>query len=351
MMVLQSSAMELEPPLVRAPEFPEADWVNTTVPLTLAGLRGQIVLVDIWDFSCVNCLRTLPYLRAWHERYSESGVVLVGVHAPEFRFGRSLDQVRAAAGRLGVRWPVILDNELRLCSAYANTVRPSLHLLDTAGYIRFRHRGEGNYTAIERAIQRLIAESGRPVPFDQPVPPVRPEDAPGAICPPTTPDLRIDAIGNPGPLLTVPTLFEVPSRRSDGHFYLEGLWRPVDEGWVLAGERGEIVLPYRAASVFAVLAASPDPVDFALSLYNPVEVQLIQDNLPLPKDHFAEDVFLAEGQARVRVDVPRLYALVRNPDVQRRELRLLVRGQGLTLYAFSFGSCVSGAGDFHRPTE
>lgn len=338
--MLESSAMELEPPLVRAPEFPEADWINTASPLTLAWLRGQVVLVDIWDFTCVNCLRTLPYLRAWHDRYSESGLVLVGVHAPQFRFGWSLDQVRAAVGRLGIRWPVILDNEHRLWNAYANAVWPSLYLLDAAGYIRFRHQGEGNYAAIERAIQRLLSESGQPVPFDQPVPPVRPEDAPGALCPPTTPELHMDAIGNRGPLATVPTLFEAPSRRSEGHFYLEGLWRAVDEGWVLSGEKGEVILPYHAASVNAVLAASPDPVDFALSLFNPVEVQLIQDNLPLPKDHFAEDVFLAEGQARVRVDVPRLYALVRNPDVQRRELRLQVRGQGLTLYAFSFGSCV-----------
>lgn len=343
--------MELEPPLVRAPEFPEADWINTASPLRLAGLRGQVVLIDIWDFTCVNCLRTLPYLRAWDERYRESGVALVGVHSPEFRFGRSLDQVRAAVGRLGIRWPVILDNEFRLWQAYANSVWPSLYLLDGAGYIRFRQRGEGNYAAIERAIQQLLAEGGRSIPFDEPVPPIRPEDAPGVICPPTTPELHMDAIGNPGLLATVPTLLKAPPLRCDGRFYLEGLWRAVDEGWALAGERGEIILPYHAASVSAVLAASPDPVDFALSLYNPVEVQLIQDNLPLPKDHFAEDVLLAEGQARVRVDVPRLYALVRNPDVQWRELRLQVRGQGLTLYAFSFGSCARAVSDPLRAME
>ncbi|MEW6567905.1 MAG: hypothetical protein AB1449_07020 [Chloroflexota bacterium] len=299
----------------------------------------------------MNCLRTLPYLRAWHERYADVGLEVVGVHAPEFRFARSREQVRAAVGRLGMRWPVMLDNEFRLWSAYANSYWPSLYLIDTAGYIRFRHAGEGNYAAIERAIQRLLAESGKAVPFDEVVPPVRPEDAPGALCLPTTPELHMDAIGNPGPLATVPMLFAAPPQRSDGHFYLEGLWRAVDEGWTLAGEQGGIVLPYHAASVNAVLAASPDPVDFALSLYNPAEVQLSQDGQPLPKDHFAEDVYLAQGQARVRVDVPRMYALVRNPDVRQRELRLDVRGQGLTLYAFSFGSCLAGEIDSLRPLE
>ncbi len=343
--------MELEPPLNPAPEFPEADWINTVSPLSLAGLRGQVVLVSIWDFTRVDCLRILPYLRAWHERYSDSGLALVGVHVPEFRFERDPAQVRAAAARLGVRWPVILDNEFRLWAAYAHCALPSLYLLDPAGYVRFRHTGPAHYTAIEIAIQRLLCESGRTVSHDQPVPPVRPEDVPGVHCPPTTPELHMGAIGNPGLLANIPTLLRAPARREDGHFYLEGLWRAVDEGWTLAGEKGEILLPYHAASVNAVLAASPDPVDFILSLYNPVEVTLVQDNLPLPKDHFAEDVFLAEGQARVRVDVPRLYALVRNPDVQRRELRLQARGRGLTLYAFSFGSCAVPARDSLHTTE
>lgn len=343
--------MELEPPLVPAPEFPEAEWINTLSPLTLAGLRGQVVLIHIWDFTHVKCLHLLPYLRAWHERYDQAGVVLVGIHSPGFRFARSLAQVRAAAGRLGIRWPVLLDNEFRLWIAYGSVSWPSVYLLDPAGYIRFRHSGESDYAAIERAILRLLVESGRTVPYDQPVPPVRPEDFPGSHSSPTTPELNMEDLGNPVPLASIPTLFRAPLRRLDGRFYLEGLWRAVDEGWALMGEHGEILLPYHAARVNAVLAASPDPVDFALSLYNPVEVTLIQDNLPLPKDHFAEDVFLAEGQARVRVEVPRLYALVRNPDVERRELRLQVRGRGLTLYAFSFESCAHLAGAPLRTME
>lgn len=273
------------------------------------------------------------------------------MHAPEFRFARNREQVKAAVGRLGIRWPVVLDNDFRIWGAYTNRYWPSLYLIDPGGYIRFRHAGEGNYAVIERSIQGLIAESGNVVPHHEPVPPIRPEDVPGAVCVPTTPELRMDSIGNPEPPMTVPTIVTAPQARRDGEFYLDGLWRAVEEGWTLSGESGCIVLPYHAAAVNAVLAASPDMVDFALSLYNPVEVQLTQDGLQLPKDHFAEDVYLADGQARVRVDVPRMYALVRSPDVRRRELQLEVRGRGLTLYAFSFGSCLAGESDTSLPME
>lgn len=333
--------MTLQRPTVHAPEFPPAVWVNTPTPLTMAGLRGRVVLIDIWDFTCVNCLRTLPYLRAWYERYNDLGLEIVGVHTPEFSFARDREWVEAAVGRLGIRWPVVLDNDQAIWTAYANRYWPTVYLIDAQGYVRYRHIGEGGYAQTERAIQALLQEQHPDWTPPEPVPPVRPEDAPDAVCYPTTPELHIDSIGNPQRPLDVPLLFLAPPVRSEGAFYLQGLWRAAGDGLTLAGEEGEILLPYQAASVNAVLSPSPDPVTLALHLTEPLHVELTLDAQPLPPEAYGEDVYRHEQRARVLVDSPRMYQLVRHPDLERHELGLRVRGRGFTFYAFSFGSCVA----------
>jgi hypothetical protein len=335
--------VDLDRPPVHPPEFPEATWIHTPTPLSLAGLRGRAVLVHIWDFTSIHSMRTLPYLRAWHERYSDLGLVIIGVHIPTFAFGRSRAQVEAAAGRLGIRWPIVLDNDRRVWQAYACHACPSLYLIDGDGTIRYQQVGEGAYRDIELAIQALLSTMNPARVFPAPLPPVRAEDAPGVQCWPTTADLETAELTGPAPVVALPLLFEPPADRSDGRFYLEGLWRWAENGLTLAGQRGAILLPYHAASVHAVLSPSPGPVELDLGLKDPLEVLLVQDGEPLPREAFAEDVFLTGGQAHVRIDVARLYALVRNPDVRSHELRLEVQGTGLTFYAFSFGSCLEPA--------
>jgi cytochrome c biogenesis protein CcdA/thiol-disulfide isomerase/thioredoxin len=155
------------PVLGRAPEFRGiSNWLNTPGerPLTLAALRGKVVLVDFWTYSCINCIRTLPHLRAWYAAYHKDGLELVGVHTPEFAFEHVLGNVRQATRDLHVTWPVALDNGYKTWNAYSNEYWPAEYLIDKVGRVRDIHLGEGEYGASERAIRTLLAEAGVSVP-------------------------------------------------------------------------------------------------------------------------------------------------------------------------------------------
>src|SRR5215207_810031 len=142
--------------LVRAPEFASGDWLNAAQRITLAALRGQPILVYLWDYTSIHCLRTLPYLRKWQERYEAAGLQVLGVHTPAYSFGRERLQVELAVKELDVRYPVLLDNEFRTWNAYGNTFWPARYLIDGQGFIRYQDYGEGGYTEFERAIQALL---------------------------------------------------------------------------------------------------------------------------------------------------------------------------------------------------
>jgi len=332
--------MELQRPTVRAPEFSESVWVNTLRPITMASLRGSVVLIQIWDFTCINCLRTLPYLRAWYQRYSDLGLMMIGVHTPEFSFARDGNQVKTAVGRLGISWPVVLDNDQVIWQSYSNHYWPTIYLIDTEGYLRYAHAGEGGYAQTERAIHALLEQIHPQRQFPDPIAPLRHEDAPGAVCYPTTPELQLDAIGNPQKPVKTPALYNIPEQRPDDHFYLNGWWLQSKDGLTLAGENGDILLRYRAASVHGVFAPSPDPVDQALGLMDPLLIRISLDGEPLSPDYYTEDLFNMENEACLRVDHARSYALVQNTDVRARELVVKINGSGFTFYAFSFGSCL-----------
>src|SRR5919198_543334 len=144
----------------RAPDFAHVSaWLNTPSdrPLSLASLRGKVVLVDFWTYSCINCLRTLPHLEAWDRAYRKDGLVIVGVHTPEFAFEHSLSNVRKATRRLGVRYPVALDNDYATWTAYSNQYWPAEYLLDRRGHVRHYHFGEGEYGRTEQLIRQLLA--------------------------------------------------------------------------------------------------------------------------------------------------------------------------------------------------
>ncbi|MEZ5098960.1 MAG: thioredoxin family protein [Thermoleophilia bacterium] len=147
-----------------APDFAGiAGWLNGA-PLDLASLRGRVVLIDFWTYSCVNCLRTLPYLRRWDDAYRAGGLTIVGVHTPEFAFERDAGNVRDAVADLGIRYPVALDPDYGTWNAWGNRYWPAKYLIDRAGHVRFAHFGEGDYDETEAAIRELLAEPGLPAP-------------------------------------------------------------------------------------------------------------------------------------------------------------------------------------------
>ncbi|MBZ0292020.1 MAG: redoxin domain-containing protein [Anaerolineae bacterium] len=326
---------------VRAPRFGRGQWLNSDQPLTLEGLRGQAVLVDIWEYSCINCLRTLPYVREWYRRYADKGLTIIGVHTPEFAFGRERQQIEAAVQELDIRYPVLMDNNQETWDAFANRFWPSKYLIDPQGYIRYDSHGEGGYDDFERAIQAVLLESNPHLDLPPVMQPLRDEDRPGAVCYRATPELHAGfqrgALGNPeGYAKGVPVFYSMPEERWNGAFYVTGAWQAGDDYLSYQGHsEGIIQLPYEAVEVNAVLTPHPDTVERMIHPQT-VSVEIWQDDLPLLENQQGSDV----SAGRVLVDRPRMYNLVRNPDFGQHELSLRVKTRGFALYAFSFTACV-----------
>ena len=247
--------------------------------------------------------------------------------------------------RLGLEYPVVLDNDYQTWDAFANRYWPTVYLIDAGGYIQYQHHGEGGYGEIEAALRTLVEEVTPNAPLPRPLGALRDEDQPGAVCFRTTPELHAGyhrgALGNPEgyPPRGIPLLYRPPLQREDGYYYVEGMWRADDEYLALAGQHGALVLPYHAATANAVLAPSPDPVELMLNLKSPLFIAVTQDGQPLDPFTAGEDIYFAEGQSCLRVDAPRMYQIVKNPDGRSHELRLEAAAAGLALFAFSFSSC------------
>ena len=145
---------ELAPELQRI-----SSWINSE-PFTLESQRGQVVLVDFWTYTCINCIRTFPYLRSWHKKYADKGLVILGVHTPEFEFEKLRENVIEAMGKFGIEYPVAQDNDYGTWGAFNNRFWPAKYLIDKDGYIRYTHFGEGAYQETEQVIRELLAETG-----------------------------------------------------------------------------------------------------------------------------------------------------------------------------------------------
>lgn len=339
--------------MVHMPPFAPGEWLNVDAPLTREALRGSVVLVDFWDYTCVNCIRTLPYLKTWHERYADAGLVIIGVHAPEFNFARGRKVIEEAITHFGLPYPVLLDNDYATWDHFANRAWPTKYLIDTQGYIRYTRRGEGGYQTTERAIQTLLRTRDPHVELPTLLPPLRPEDAEGAVCYKPTPELyagyQRGALGNrEGYAPNNPLAYRLPLGfdRVENAFYAEGLWRAEAEAFTFVGQQaGRIMLPYSAAGVNAVLGPSSDPVEIMLDL-RPTDrepiVEIWQDDAPLsPQVAGADVTFDEEGRSVVCVDRARMFELVSNSTFETHELELLFKAHGLALFSFTFTSCVN----------
>jgi len=325
---------------VHAPEFPPGvTWLQGG-PLTMAGLRGKPVLIDFWDYTCLNCIRTLPYVKEWHRRYSPLGLAVIGVHAPEFSFARESSNVLRFVREQGIQYPVVLDNDYAIWQAYANRYWPAKYLVDANGYLRAYHHGEGAYRETEELLQALLRETFPQVLLPGLMEPVRDEDRPGAVCYRVTPELYLGylrgAIGNARGLEPDrPSRYSDPGKHVDGMFYLDGDWLLAGEYLARpAGAQGEsrLVVPYMAKDVN--LVAHPPTFGGAATL------ALTQDGRPLAPEDAGEDVAAGAGVATVTVDQPRMYRLVANREIDRHELTLTTTSDGVALYAFTFTSCV-----------
>ena len=312
------------PVLGRAPDFTGNDrWFNTSAsaPLDLAGLRGKVVLVDFWTYTCINCIRTLPYLRAWDGRYRNRGLTIVGVHTPEFAFERDPDNVQRAIRQNRLRYPVAQDNEYATWSAWGNQYWPAKYLIDARGRVRYVHFGEGAYEETEAAIRALLAEAGA----DRlgPMAEAHVETASPELATPET-YLGYERAERflPGPPRPGFGRYESVDELPPVHFALSGEWRVSRES-ATAVRDARIEARVTARKVFLVLSSKGR---------RPREVEVLLDGHPVGPSEAGEDV--RDGRVTVREE--RLYRLVSLPRVEDSRLTLRLPS-GVTGYAFTFG--------------
>jgi thiol-disulfide isomerase/thioredoxin len=316
-----------------APELAKISGHINTEPLTLAELRGKVVLVDFWTYSCINCIRTIPYLNAWHEKYSDQGLVIVGVHAPEFEFEKDIANVQAAVEKFGIKYPVVQDNDRGTWQAYENRYWPRKYLVDDEGFIRYDHIGEGAYAETEKVIQSLLSEraanSGQTVNIDGSI--SQPETAQGVeFGKIRTPELYFGhnfaraKLGNPegfSPGQVVSYSIPENSEIRPHTIYLSGDWKNNADSMVLQGPVGKIVLSYSAKSVNIVAGGQG-------------ELHIVENQVQLTGNGRGDDV---SETGSLQIDGQRLYNIARHDDYGARTIEITAIGEGFQIYTFTFG--------------
>lgn len=308
------------------------EWLNSP-PLTEAGLRGKVVLVQFGTYTCINWLRTLPYVRAWAGKYRDQGLVVIVVHAPEFGFEKNLDNVRRATQAIGVRLPVAVDNKHEIWRAFDNNYWPALYLVDADGRLRHHHFGEGAYQESERMIQRLLAESGHagaaaglvtvdgrgveaPADWDNLK---SPENYLGAE--------RTDGFASPGEVgLDQARVYAAPARLGLNQWALAGEWTVGGQAIASGKARGRIVYRFHARDLHLVMG----PVRHGASL----RFRVLLDGKPPGAAHGGD----IDEQGYGTVIEQRMYQLIRQPGpIEGRLFEIEFLDAGAEAFAFTFG--------------
>ena len=334
-----------------------SSWINSD-PLTIAELRGKVVLVDFWTYSCVNCIRTLPYLTEWHDKYADRGLVIIGVHTPEFAFERDRDNVLAAVARHRIEYPVAQDNHDVTWDAFGNIYWPAKYLIDGEGLVRYRHFGEGAYAETEQQIRDLLAELGSEVAGIEPDMSPDPTFDPRAVScfrgDSMTRELYAghdrnrSALFSPGgSYILQPGVFgpvdavvdfEDPGRHQNQYLYVQGRWRVGFESLVhvRTTENYEDYLAniFHARSVNVVMSSQSG---------DPYQVRVTIDDRPLDPAEAGDDVeWDDEGNSFVTVQESRLYRVVQLPEFSRQELKISSNSDDFTVFAYTFGAFAEG---------
>jgi len=319
---------------LRAPELIPGIWIQGP-EVSIVASRGSVVLIDFWESTCINCVRTLPYLRAWHERYAGRGLVMVGVHTPEFEVTADPALVAAAVRDEKIPYPVLLDEGRATWQIFANHYWPAKYLVDARGYLRYEHFGEGAYGHTEEWIQRLLQEAGDDRPMPPILAPVREEDRPGAVCHPAT---RETYVGyhrgrlmapegyRPGAEVRHVGLAEPPE---PGAFTVRGLWRHEAEYLEVAEPGAELEMLCDASGVQVVVGEAG-------------ELEIEMDGAPVPAAERGRDVIEHDGRTFAVWERSRMVWLIESAEFRRRRLLLRFAAPGARLYAFTFSTCVQG---------
>ncbi len=324
---------------LHAPEFPgRLIWLNSS-PQAIQNLKGKVVLIDFWDYTCVNCIRTLPYLKEWNRRYAKDGLVIIGVHTPEFAFAKKKENVEKAILDSGITYPVVLDNDYQIWRAYVNQYWPRKYLIDHQGQIIYDHIGEGGYQETEKKIQETLKAANPSVRQPQ-LFTIEGDVETGGVCYPVTAELYLGyqrgLIGNKegfNPGKTVDYSPANPSR--DGYFYLSGKWLNLGESLrysgLNTGFKDTLSLKYHALGVNLVAATA---------ISKPVKVFVLLNGKPVPRIYQGKDIQSdSKGNSYFQISASRMYRLIQKQPYGTYTLQLIPESGGVELFAFTFESC------------
>ena len=303
-------------------------YINTTPDELEAVMKDKVILYDFWTYSCINCIRTLPYITTWNTKYVDQGLLIIGIHSPEFEFEKDFDNVQTAVKQHNIEYPVVQDNEMKTWKAFENRYWPRKYIADSEGYIRYDHIGEGGYEETEKVIQELLQERsqllGLNVASAQPFVDLEEHQFTAS----QTPELYFgynfafgrNQLGNsegfkPDQIVT----YSLPQQLSQDYFYLEGQWENFGDRIKLVSDSGKIVLPYFAKSVNIVAA-------------NESDLQILFDGNPVTSENAGADV----QDSIVHISGDRLYNLISAKDAGAHTLTIVAK-PGFEIYTFTFG--------------
>jgi thiol-disulfide isomerase/thioredoxin len=331
--------IDIQPQTVRARELYGDYWFNSE-PVPVSALRGSVILIQFWDYTCAPCIRSLPYVKEWQRKYQEFGLKVVGVHTPRFPFGQNPEEVEKGIRRFGIRYPVVMDNVGLIASNYDSRTLPAFFLVDKNGFIRYHKDGEGKYAATEHVIQTLLYDAGVGEELPLPMEAIRDIDRMGAVCYRATPEIHAGylrgSIGNvEGYSPESVVNYADPGIYLDGRFYATGVWMNGRDSIRLeepSGGEGHIVLDYQALEVGGVLGQEGR---------GKVVVEVRQDDHFLTTETRGTDVRLAaDGRSYLVVTEPRLYSIIKNREYGEHVLKLSSHSNALAVYSFSFLTAV-----------
>ena len=307
-----------------------AHYLNTTPEELSEEIKGKVVLYDIWTYSCINCIRTLPYITAWDEKYSDQGLLIVGIHSPEFEFEKDPKNVELAIDKHGIEYPVVMDNDMQTWKAFENNYWPRKYIADHEGYLRYDHIGEGRYQETEKIIQQLLQErsSSLGIDMESTASLVDIEEFEHSMF--RTPELYFgyhfaqnrNQLGSeegfqPGKIVS----YSDPDKIDLHKFYLTGDWKNYDDSMELISETGTIKLLYNAKEVNIVTE-------------NEAMLEILLDGKPIPIEYKGNDI---TNDSTLQVTEAGLYNIINSETSSSHIMEIKVSGNEFQIFTFTFG--------------
>lgn len=315
----------------KAPELAGISGYVNTVPEELGKkIKNSVVLYDIWTYSCINCVRTLPFITSWDEKYADQGLLIIGIHSPEFEFEKDVENVKNAVAKYGIKYPVVLDNEKETWKAFENNYWPRKYIADHEGYIRYDHIGEGGYDETEKIIQKLLKERadtiGTNMMISEELVQINEFEHSSFV----TPELYFgfnfavgrNQLGNSeGFIPNQNVTYAIPDSLKLHHYYLDGIWTNLEDKMRLVSDSGRIILPYTGKQVNIVTGGEAN-------------LEILLDGKQIPTESSGSDV---STKGQVHTHYSGLYNIIETKESEQHILEIIVNDSEFEIFTFTFG--------------